>query len=141
MGSKYFVIEELVDHETFCLLGDNAIKLFDEKLIETIDAIREILDTPLICNNWHWGGNRSNCGFRSQKCNMGATKSYHKLGLAVDLISTKMTAKEMREKLKENEDSLPYPIRIEKWDDNGEIDWLHIDLGDTKGNKIYFFKA
>ena len=141
MESKYFKPYELVDRDVYKLLEDDSIKLIDPRLIETIDAVREILDASLICNNWYWGGSRSQCGYRSKLCFIGATKSFHKLGLAVDLISTKMTAKEMRDKLKENEDSLPYPIRIEKWDDNGEIDWLHIDLGDTKGNKIYFFKA
>lgn len=57
-----------------------------------------------------------------------------------------MSAKQMREKLEENEDKLKYPIRIEKWDNKGEITWLHIDTkpfakGNTKLGKIYFFKA
>jgi hypothetical protein len=49
-----------------------------------------------------------------------------------------MSAKEMREILEERQDELPYPIRIEKWDDKGELTWVHIDMGNTKGNKIYF---
>jgi hypothetical protein len=52
-----------------------------------------------------------------------------------------MTAAEMRDKLSKNEDKLKYPIRIEKWEGDKEITWLHVDLGDTKGKKIYFFKA
>jgi uncharacterized protein YcbK (DUF882 family) len=44
----------------------------------------------------------------------GAPKSYHERGQAVDLISHKMSAKEMREILEERQDELPYPIRIEK---------------------------
>ena len=141
MESKYFSTQELVDKETYELLGDDAIKLIDKNLIKTIDAVREILNVPLICNNWHWGGTRDQCGYRTVKCNTGALKSYHKRGQAVDLISTKMSASEMREKLEQNAKKLPLPIRIEKWDNNGEISWLHIDLGNTKGNKIYFFKA
>lgn len=53
MESKYFTIEELVDESVFNLLKQEAFKLFDPKLIETIDVVREILDVPLICNNWH----------------------------------------------------------------------------------------
>ena len=53
LTSKYFTVEELVDEETYDLLGDQAIKLIDERLIKTIDAAREILGVPLICNNWH----------------------------------------------------------------------------------------
>ena len=62
-------------------------------------------------------------------------------GQAFDLISTKLTAKEMREILDKNQDKLRYPIRVEKWDNKGEISWLHIDIGNTKGKKLYFFKA
>lgn len=51
MESKYFTTQELVDEEVYSLLGDNAIKLIDDRLIETIDAVREILGVPLICNN------------------------------------------------------------------------------------------
>lgn len=141
MESKYFTIEELVDEETYNLLEDEAYKLFNPKLLETIDAAREILDVPLICNNWCWGGSRDQCGYRTAQCSIGAPKSYHKRGEAVDLISSQMTAEKMREKLEKYQELLPYPIRIEKWDDNGEINWLHIDLGDTKGEKIYFFRA
>lgn len=142
MVSKYFTTKELVDEEVYSILGENAIKLINDKLIETIDKSREILGVPLICNNWHWGGSRDQCGYRSCKCKIGADKSFHKEGMAVDLISTTMTAKEMRDKLEENKHLLPHPIRIEKWDDNGEIDWLHIDVSEnTYGRKIYFFKA
>lgn len=142
MESKYFSTKELVDEEVYSILGDNAIKLIDDKLIETIDVIRDILNVPLICNNWHWGGNRDQCGYRSIKCNIGAPKSFHKRGMAVDLISVKMSAKDMRDKLEQNKHLLPHPIRIEKWDDNGEIPWLHVDVSaNTHGQKIYFFKA
>lgn len=141
MESKYFKTQELVDKEVYELIGDNAVNLLDERLIETIDAVREILDVPLICNDWQWGGTRTQCGYRSAKSKVGAKKSFHKQGLAVDLYSKEMSAKEMRRRIKEYEDELPYPIRIEKWDANGEITWLHIDLGDTQGDKIYFFKA
>ena len=141
LTSKYFKTQELVDRETYNLLGENAIKLIDQNLIKTIDAIREILNVPLICNNWHKNGTRQNCGFRTQKCKIGSKNSYHKKGQAVDLISYKMTAKEMREILEQNKEKLPLPIRIEKWDNNGEINWLHVDMGNKTNDKIHFFKA
>ena len=141
LTSKYFKTQELVDKETYNLLGENAIKLIDTDLIKTIDAIREILNVPLICNNWHKNGTRQNCGFRTQKCKIGAKNSYHKNGQAVDLISYKMTAKEMREILEQNKEKLPLPIRIEKENNNGEIDWLHVDMGNETNDKIKFFKA
>ena len=33
-------------------------------------------------------------------------------------------------------------IFVEKWDNKGEISWLHIDISpNTHGKKLYFFKA
>lgn len=52
-----------------------------------------------------------------------------------------MTAKEMREILEQNKEKLPIPIRIEKENNNGEIDWLHVDMGNKTNDKIKFFKA
>ena len=51
MESKYFEVRELVDSQVYNLLGDHAINLLDPRLIETIDAVRDILGVSLICNN------------------------------------------------------------------------------------------
>jgi hypothetical protein len=50
-ATKYFEVEELVSKEVYKLLGDNAIKLIDDRLLVVLDEIREILNVPLICNN------------------------------------------------------------------------------------------
>ena len=113
---------------------------FDRKLLETIDIVREIIGLPLICNTWFQDGNRRNSGLRTAQCSVGAAQSQHKLGKAVDLICHKMSAEEMRQKIKDNEDKLPYPIRIEEG-----VNWLHIDVKErhtnAKAGKIYFFKG
>jgi hypothetical protein len=103
--------------------------------LETLEAIREILNVPLICNNWADGGSRDDCGYRDKLCTIGASKSAHKEGKAFDLISTKMSAQEMRDLIVTNQDKLPYNIRIED-----EVSWLHFDVRD-KGVKVYLFKA
>ena len=132
-ATKHFNTEELVSEQVFDVIGDDAIKLFDPKALETLEAIREILDVPLICNNWKSGGTRDDCGYRDKLCTIGASKSAHKEGKAFDLISTKMTAQEMRDIITKNQDKLPYNIRIE---DN--ISWLHFDTRDCNV-KIYLF--
>lgn len=144
-ATKHFNTEELVSKEVYELLGDMAIKLIDPTALEVLENVREILDVPLICNNWHDGGTRDECGFRAQGTSVGAKYSQHRVGMAFDLVSPRMTAKEMRDKLDENKDLLTHPIRVEKWqgkkDEDHEISWLHIDVGDTKGEKIYWFLA
>lgn len=145
LANKFFDIKELVSKNIYEEHGDDAIKFLDEKALEALENVREILDVGLICNNWAAGGNRTQCGYREPGTSVGVAKSQHKLGRAFDLISKKMTAKQMREKLEANEEKLIHPIRIEKWDDKGEINWLHMDVSFKKGNtklgKIYFFKA
>lgn len=112
--------------------------LLDTKLLETIDVIRDIIGLPLICNTWFQNGNRKYSGYRTVGCTIGALKSQHKEGKAVDLICSKMSAEDMRQKIIANQDRLPYPIRIEDG-----VSWLHIDIKDMdyKGKKIYLFKA
>lgn len=138
---KYFTIEELVPPEVLKELGEEQCwTLFDKKALEALENVREILGVPLICNNWAKGGSRKYSGFRQGNCPIGAKRSSHKLGMAFDLVSNKMTAKEMRDKLEKEQDKLVHNIRVEKWDNKGEISWLHIDTLD-KGVKLYFFKA
>ena len=141
-ANKYFKIEELVSSNVYEQYKDDAIKFLDPKALEALENVREILNVPLICNNWAAGGSREYCGYREPGCGVGTPTGWHCKGAAFDLVSTKLTAKEMREILENNQDKLKYPIRVEKWDNHGEITWLHIDISpNTKGKKLYFFKA
>lgn len=57
-----------------------------------MDLIREFLGIPLIVLSW----------FRSEELNVavkGSKTSFHKLGLAVDIYSTKMSSKDIYDKL------------------------------------------
>jgi hypothetical protein len=113
-------------------------EILDNKLLVTIDVIRDIIGLPLICNTWFQDGNREYCGYRERNCLVGATFSQHKEGKAADLICAKMSAEDMRQKIIANQDKLPYPIRMEDG-----VNWLHVDVKDMdyKGKKIYLFKA
>lgn len=141
-ANKYFDIKELVPKEVYYKYRDDCIKLFDPRAIKVLENVREILGVPLICNNWAAGGFRNNSGFREPNSPVGVKNSFHKKGMAFDLTSKYMTAKEMREKLEKEQDKLIQPIRVEKWEGDKEITWLHIDISpNTHGKKIYFFKA
>lgn len=134
---KWFDLRELLPPEIY--RGEGQWPLIDDRLKAVIDCIREeIVKAPMICNTWHMGGNRKWSGYRPQDCPVGAAKSQHKEGKAVDLLCYKYTAEQMRQMIEENADRLPYPIRIER-----DVTWLHIDVKDMdyKGKKIYFFSA
>ncbi len=141
-ANKYFQVKELVSSNIYKEYGDDAIKFLDPKALKALENVREILGVPLICNNWAAGGSRNYSGYREPGCGVGTPTGFHYKGQAFDLISSKMTAKEMRDKLEQNQDKLIYPIRVEKWEGNKEIGWLHIDISpNTHGQKLYFFKA
>lgn len=112
-ANKYFTVEELVSKEVYELLGDEAIKLFDPKALEVLEDVREILDVPLICNNWCSGGSRDDCGYRDLKCSVGASKSAHKTGQAFDLVSNVLSANEMRNRIQLCAHMLRHNIRME----------------------------
>lgn len=142
---KWFQLYELLPPEAFSYEDMTLPKdrqpgwyKLDERLLITLDVIREIIGKPLICNTWFQNGSRRDSGFRTFGCKIGAQKSMHKEGKAADLVCPDYTAEQMRQMIVENQDKLPYPIRIEK-----DVTWLHIDVKDIdyKGKKIYFFKA
>lgn len=135
-ANKYFTVEELVSKEVYELLGDEAIKLFDPKALEVLEDVREILDVPLICNNWRSGGSRDDCGYRDLKCSVGASKSAHKTGQAFDLVSNVLSANEMRNRIQLCAHMLRHNIRMEDG-----VNWLHIDVKNTTSQKIITFKA
>ena len=59
--------------------------------------------------------------------------SAHVEGQAVDFSVKGMTAAEVRKWLKQHEDRLPYPIRLEDG-----VKWVHCDVRDA-GVKVYIF--
>lgn len=134
---KWFELHELLPPEV--CRGEEGWKLIDDKLKETIDCLREeIIQAPLICNTWHMGGSRKWSGYRTKDCPVGAARSQHKSGRAVDLLCYKYTAEQMRQMILDKQDMLPYPIRMEDG-----VNWLHVDVKprDYKGDKVYLFSA
>lgn len=145
---KYFDIRELVSKDVYNALGQNAWKLIDTRLLETLLALREkILCVPMVINNWKAGGNFSQRGFREntsdivkQKTNAGRIYlSAHCFGCAVDFHSTKMTPDEIRHKIAESAKLLPHPVRLENGKDAPT--WVHIDVAvnDETTAKINWF--
>lgn len=142
---RYFELYELLPPELYKAdyyeseaAREAGFWLIDEKLLITIDVVREIIGKPLICNTWYMNGTIKNACLRSHNCTVGATNSQHKLGKAIDLVCHYYSADEMRQMIMANKDKLPYPIRMEEG-----VKWCHIDVKDMdyKGKKIVLFKV
>ena len=138
---KDFKVKELVCPHVFKEHGERAWKFLATIYLHTLLVLRrDILKVPLVCNTKVL----TQRGLRCNLCEIVKEKteddivylSAHHLGIGGDLSSPEMTAEEMRQKIEENQDLLPYPIRIEK-----DVNWLHVDCYDDidDNNKITYF--
>lgn len=134
----FFNVSELVCSHTFARFGESSWQFFDTATLNTLLVLRtEILCVPMTIN----AGESTQRGLRCNLCSIvkGQKKQYlsaHLMGKGFDVVSNEMTAQEMRDKIFENADKLPVPIRIEDG-----ASWLHFDTFDPSNgkNKITFF--
>lgn len=134
----FFDVSELVCYHTFARFGEQSWQFFDTATLNTLLVLRaEILRVPMTINT----GESAQRGLRCNLCGIvkGQKKQYlsaHLMGKGFDVVSSQMTAQEMRDKIFENADKLPVPIRIEDG-----VSWLHFDTFDPSNgkNKITFF--
>lgn len=134
----FFNVSELVCPHTFARFGEQSWQFFDTATLNTLLVLRaEILRVPMTIN----AGESTQRGLRCNLCGIvkGQKKQYlsaHIMGKGFDVVSSQMTAQEMRDKIFENADKLPVPIRIEDG-----VSWLHFDAFDPSNgkNKITFF--
>ena len=141
MKATFFNITELVCKHVFDKYGETSWQFLDPRLIETLDFIREDLNRPIEINNYYWGGHDTQSGLRCNLCNLVKSKtdkgqvymSAHIEGQAADFSVKDLTAEAVRKWLKQHEDRLPYPIRLE-----AGVNWVHLDVRDA-GEKVYIF--
>ena len=140
--AEHFRIEELVCKHVFGKYGETAWQFLDPRLVLTLDWIREDLDKPIEINNYYWGGHDTQSGLRCNLCTFVKDKtdagklylSAHLQGMAADFSIEGMTANTVRKWLKQHEDRLPYPIRLEDG-----VNWVHIDVRSSNNEKVYIF--
>lgn len=134
----FFDVSELVCPHTFARFGERSWQFLDTATLSTLLVLRsEILRVPMTINN----SESTQRGLRCNLCSIvkGQKKQYlsaHLMGKGFDVVSNEMTAQEMRDKIFENADKLPVPIRIEDG-----VSWLHFDTFDPSNgkNKVTFF--
>lgn len=136
---KHFKLSELLPEELY-IDEDTGWVMFDERLLKTIDIVRGIVNVPLIINNWKSGGNRQWSGARTPKSKYYSKGSFHSVRddrpvMAVDMISSRMSAEDIRQRVVERHLELPCPIRFEEG-----VSWVHLDVNEKVGYGVYFFK-
>ncbi len=135
----YFKIYELVPPDLFEKYEDNQWKLwnlFDDRALITNDQLREVFG-KIIINDWHWGGNYKDSGFRTPDCKIGAEWSQHKFGRGFDLKFKDTDVKTVRHRILQNKQQFEFINSIEL----GTPTWLHFDTRNVKkSERILTFK-
>lgn len=146
--SKLFRIEELVCKDVFNRDGEEAWRYFRPVLIDFLDWFREEIDRPVYINNWLWGGDKTQRGFRCNLCLLVATKiwlyvSAHMLGAGVDMNVKGMTPDEVRAWIVSNINRFfnLHPEYIRKCRLEGSKKaptWVHIDFFEHDKNWVVY---
>lgn len=107
--------------------------VMDFRILEIADIIRELIDLPITIN----ADGRQWCGWRPPECPIGAPKSMHKVGKALDLHCSGMSADDMRKLILKacEQGAMPNLGRME-----ADVSWCHIDLGPRVDGKVHLFK-
>jgi hypothetical protein len=121
---KHFIIEELVSPAAFNARGAKAWQLLDERMLITLDRLREKYGKMTV-NNWKWGGIREWSGLRTPESPDYSTYSQHSFGRAADIIFNDVTAEQVRQDLLANptDHVFEFVNSIEEG-----TSWLHFDV-------------
>lgn len=131
---KHFKIHELVDPGVFRKKGNKGFSLLDDRILITIDRLRERFGSMTI-NNYKWGGDRKWSGLRHPISPWYSMYSQHTYGRAVDILFNDTTVDEVREWILDNPDEpeCEYINAVELG-----TSWLHIDVRNTDRIKTFY---
>jgi len=130
---EHFIIEELVSPQAFKDRGQKAWQLLDDRVLITLDRLREKYGSMTV-NNWKWGGDREWSGLRTADSPYFSKYSQHSYGRAADIIFKHVTAEQVRQDILANIDDpdFRYINSIELG-----VSWVHLDIRNV--DRIFAF--
>jgi len=133
---RNFDLREFVPPAVWKDFGSASRWFLDPRMLDLAQFYRDFFDTPVRVNDWHYGGNFTERGFRLPGTNTGARLSQHKFGRAFDCNVRGLTPDEVRSRIEANEN-----LFMEKGLttlESGEIatGWVHSDIRTTDQNNI-----
>jgi hypothetical protein len=142
MKTKHFNIKELVNPNIYKRYGDSSWKFLNPLILNAIDTLREGIGSPIIINDWQWGGNYQDSGMREVDSSIGALYSMHKFGCAMDLKFPDSSVDVVYDYILDNEEYW-YNTGVRRLENIKHTPtWLHIDCANTHLNgKIHVFNV
>lgn len=134
MRPTSFILQELVDPDTFLLRGDRAWELLDPRALATLQALRDHLG-PCVVNNWHDGGTYRESGLRAFDSKTGAKYSQHKFGRGFDCKFKSMNPHEVLDYVQSHRFDFPHLTVVEN--PKATPSWFHFDTRNTNRPDIW----
>lgn len=136
---RFFQIFELVPESLHKRFDEDRLwRIFDNRMLLTIDRVRIRYNRKAYINDWYWRGIYEHRGFRRFGCPIGAKLSDHKFGRAFDMTFEGLSSEEIRVDIRGNPNikAFEYITIVEN-----NVSWLHISCGnwDKKKYGILFF--
>ncbi|MCW9013737.1 MAG: hypothetical protein OQL06_08130 [Gammaproteobacteria bacterium] len=130
----HFAIHELVPPEVFYSRGEKAWELLDERLLISLDRLRERYGSMTV-NNYHWGKAREWSGLRTSDSPYYSHFSQHSFGRAADCLFKHKTAEQVRQDILAHPDDAAFELigSIELG-----VSWLHFDVRNCERIKTYY---
>ena len=130
----HFAIHELVPPHVFEQRGELAWELLDERLLLTLDRLRERYGYMTV-NNYYWGKDREWSGFRTQDSPYYSAYSQHSFGRAADCLFQNISAEEVRKDILASPNDPVFELigSLELG-----VSWLHFDVRNCDRIKTYY---
>jgi hypothetical protein len=121
---NHFKIQELVPPAIFEARGEKAWELLDERLLITLDRLRDRFG-PITVNNWHSGKDREWSGLRTKESPYYSATSQQSFGRAADCLFSHNDAESVRQEIFASPDDKTFELI-------GSVEmgtsWLHFDV-------------
>jgi hypothetical protein len=131
-----FDLREFVPPSVWEDFGWAARWFLDPRMLDLAQFYRDFFEAPVRVNDWHYGGDFTERGFRLPSTETGAELSQHKFGRAFDCNVKGMTPDEVRSQIKENENLFMRKGLTTLESGAIATTWVHSDIRTTDRNSI-----
>lgn len=131
---KHFAIHELVPPHVFHTRGELAWELLDERLLITLDRLRERYGKMTV-NNYFWGKEREWSGLRTKESPYYSQFSQHSFGRAADCLFADHKTEDVRNDIINSPHDPSFELigSVELG-----VSWLHFDVRNCDRIKTYY---
>ena len=131
-----FVLREFVPPSVWEDFGAASRWFLDPRMLDLAQFYRDHFGSAVRVNDWHYGGDFTERGFRLPDTNTGARLSQHKFGRAFDCNVEGLTPNEVRREIKQNEDLFMEQGLTTLESGDIATTWVHSDIRTTDQNDI-----